>query len=80
MSSPSITDLSYMGWTYNGEPFLDQDAVVGLTSPGYMGIAYRGEPVTFNFSPLTVPVFISRAILSRAIRAGGMGLKPPHFP
>lgn len=80
MALPSISDLNAMGWTYNGAPFVEQDTITDLTSPGHMGVTYNGEPVTFNYSVQVTPILVSRTILSRAIHAGGMGIKKPHLP
>lgn len=81
MAIPFASDLYSMGWTYNGEPFIEVDATPNLTSPGHMGVVYNGEPPTFvPSSVIGPPIFVTRTILSRAVIAGPMGIKKPHLP
>lgn len=78
------TDLEPMGFTYLGQPFIEVDAIDGITSPGYMGITYLGEPVTFVPNGILSPpsmAFPSNArIFNRGIVVGAQGFKLPHYP
>ena len=84
MSIPFSTDLDPMGFVYNGNIFIEVDAVSGITSPGYMGLPYNGEPVTFTQNGILAPpsmAFPSGAkIFNRGIIVGAQGFKLPHFP
>lgn len=75
---PTGSDLQTMGYTYNGEPFIEIDATLLLTSPGYMGVTYNGQPVTFSPTALALPVDFRR--VNFTLHAGGMGVKRPHLP
>ncbi len=78
--SISASDLSTMGYTFQGEPFVEVDGMPDLTSPGYMGVTYNGQPVTFApmAHPLYPPVEFRR--INFKLHAGGMGVKRPHLP
>jgi len=75
---PSSADLSSMGYTFQGEPLVEIDGQLFLTSPGHMGVTWNGQPVTF--APLTQAPPIEFRRINFKLHAGGMGVKPPHRP
>lgn len=78
MALPAKEDLQFMGYSYNGQPFVEVDAQTLLTSPGYMGVTYNGQPVTF--APLLIVPIVDYRRINVRLNAGGMGVKKPHLP
>lgn len=70
---PIASDLQSMGYTFQGQPFVEIDGQPLLTSPGYMGVTWDGQPVTF------APTVLLRR-MNTSLQAGGMGIKKPHRP
>ena len=75
---PTSADLVSMGYVFKGEPFVEVDGILYLTSPGYMGVTWDGQPVTFAPVVIAPPVEFRR--VNFELHAGGMGIKPPHRP
>ena len=75
---PTGTDLQTMGYTYFGEPFVELDATLYLTSPGYMGVTHNGQPVTF--APQAFAPIVEFRRVNTKINVGSMGIKRPHMP
>ena len=75
---PTSSDLVSMGYTFQGEPFVEIDGELFLTSPGYMGVTYNGQPATFAPAAFAPPVEFRR--INFKLHAGGMGVKRPHLP